>query len=327
MAINTEFLGLKKPSQEDFYNIDDFNENFQKIDDFAKRKDNPHGVTALQVGALPYDNNYHTTDTADSFIGQSCIVRGTFRDIPTNVGGVNLGDAQGTLITLNYVNEWTKQFFISAHVGMPIIERDGNLELGMSEWYIPCLSTKGGIVTGTLKNENKSGYSAVDKVRTVNGTDYMSRFGLGNISNVPATSLELTDTSGTISYARFDIFEDKITYEPFNDSKKELYGEHNASKFGISRTKTGTYKGGGDGVTIPTDFNPKLLVVGGKSKGSQQKTFCVPYDQSSVTITVGGTDVIDINKIVWSEDSISWNGSGGIVANESGEIYHYTVIG
>ena len=53
MATNTENLGLKKPGQEDFYNVDDFNENFDKIDEFASRKDNPHGVTAVQTGALP----------------------------------------------------------------------------------------------------------------------------------------------------------------------------------------------------------------------------------------------------------------------------------
>lgn len=53
MATNTENLGLIKPTQEDFYNVDDFNQNFQKIDDFLGRKDNPHGVTAEQVGAAP----------------------------------------------------------------------------------------------------------------------------------------------------------------------------------------------------------------------------------------------------------------------------------
>lgn len=53
MATNTKNLNLKKPAQTDFYNIEDFNENFQKLDDFAGRKDNPHGVTAEQVGAFP----------------------------------------------------------------------------------------------------------------------------------------------------------------------------------------------------------------------------------------------------------------------------------
>ena len=57
MADYTEKLNLKKPEQTDFYNIDDFNENFQKIDEFAKRKDNPHGVTAKQTGAVALNDN------------------------------------------------------------------------------------------------------------------------------------------------------------------------------------------------------------------------------------------------------------------------------
>ena len=56
MAAYTENLNLKKPAQEDFYNVDDFNENFQKMDDFAGRKDNPHGVTKSQVGLDKVDN-------------------------------------------------------------------------------------------------------------------------------------------------------------------------------------------------------------------------------------------------------------------------------
>lgn len=40
MAENTKKLGLKKPAQTEFYNIDDFNENFQKIDDFAEDVEN-----------------------------------------------------------------------------------------------------------------------------------------------------------------------------------------------------------------------------------------------------------------------------------------------
>ena len=36
MATNTNKLNLKKPAPEDFYNVEDFNENFQKIDDFLK---------------------------------------------------------------------------------------------------------------------------------------------------------------------------------------------------------------------------------------------------------------------------------------------------
>lgn len=52
MAENTKFLDLKKPAPEDFYNIDDFNENFQKIDDFA----NGLKITAESVGLGNVDN-------------------------------------------------------------------------------------------------------------------------------------------------------------------------------------------------------------------------------------------------------------------------------
>lgn len=56
MAKNTEHLGLIKPESIDFYNIEDFNENFDKIDEFSRRKDNPHGVTKEQVGLGDVDN-------------------------------------------------------------------------------------------------------------------------------------------------------------------------------------------------------------------------------------------------------------------------------
>lgn len=64
----TEFLGLKKPAQNDFYNVDDFNNNADIIDAKLKsqseslesqseelgshtsNKENPHGVTKSQIG-------------------------------------------------------------------------------------------------------------------------------------------------------------------------------------------------------------------------------------------------------------------------------------
>ena len=37
MSTKTNILGLVKPAAEDFYNVDDFNENFQKIDEFLEK--------------------------------------------------------------------------------------------------------------------------------------------------------------------------------------------------------------------------------------------------------------------------------------------------
>lgn len=56
MATYTQNINLKKPDPSDFYNIEDFNENSDKIDTFAKttsdhiaNKQNPHNVTLDQV--------------------------------------------------------------------------------------------------------------------------------------------------------------------------------------------------------------------------------------------------------------------------------------
>lgn len=56
MATYTQNINLKKPDPSDFYNIEDFNENSDKIDAFAKttsdhiaNKQNPHNVTLDQV--------------------------------------------------------------------------------------------------------------------------------------------------------------------------------------------------------------------------------------------------------------------------------------
>ena len=58
MAKYTSNLNLKKPDQEEFYNVDDFNENCDKIDAFSNRKDNPHSVTAEQVKSLKIYNSF-----------------------------------------------------------------------------------------------------------------------------------------------------------------------------------------------------------------------------------------------------------------------------
>ena len=98
------------------------------------------------------------------------------------------------------------------------------------------------------------------------------------------------------------------------------------------RIKTGTYTGGGDGVTIPVDFTPKLLIVGGQgggdSHGSMSSTFCIPYGQTTVYVCLWeASTLFSIKNIVWSENSISWTGSGSTSANSAGSTYRYTVIG
>lgn len=99
-----------------------------------------------------------------------------------------------------------------------------------------------------------------------------------------------------------------------------------------AKIATGTYSGGGDGVTIPVDFKPKLLVVGGPgyggSGGIKNATFCVPYGQTSLYVSLwDALTLFSISGITWSDNSISWSGLSAQSANESGHTYRFVVIG
>lgn len=68
----TENLGLKKPSQDDYYNVDDFNYNADAIDEFCGRTDNPHDVTKEQVG-LGNVPNVSTNDQIPTYTEASTL--------------------------------------------------------------------------------------------------------------------------------------------------------------------------------------------------------------------------------------------------------------
>ena len=56
MATTTEYLGLKKPDQVEFYNVDDFNENMDTIDAKMKEIEESGGnVTPESIGAVKAD--------------------------------------------------------------------------------------------------------------------------------------------------------------------------------------------------------------------------------------------------------------------------------
>lgn len=85
MATNTENLGLKKDAPTDFYDVETFNSNFDKIDAFAGRKDNPHGVTKSQVGLDKVDN----TSDADKPVStaQAAAIAEAKSNVQTNLSG------------------------------------------------------------------------------------------------------------------------------------------------------------------------------------------------------------------------------------------------
>lgn len=71
----TTNYGLKKPAGSDYYNIEDFNGNADILDatlhDHEADQDNPHGVTAAQVGAMPTTGGTFTGDVISALASKS----------------------------------------------------------------------------------------------------------------------------------------------------------------------------------------------------------------------------------------------------------------
>lgn len=71
MAIYTEKLGLKMPAQTDFYNVDDFNENFRKIDENTAQGEDIQRILTL---ADPIRSNCAPTTADKQYAGKLWVV-------------------------------------------------------------------------------------------------------------------------------------------------------------------------------------------------------------------------------------------------------------
>ena len=132
MAENTKNLNLKKPAQNDFYNVDDFNENFQKLDEFAGRKDNPHGVTAKQIGAVPMLNGL------DDGVDINSVTNSGFYRLNRNPINVPSGNEYGQMIVVHGGNDTITQMVFPHNLSKMFLRNGNPSEIGGSggwkEW-------------------------------------------------------------------------------------------------------------------------------------------------------------------------------------------------
>lgn len=131
MSTNTANLNLIKPAQEDFYNVDDFNENFQKLDDFVGRKDNPHDVTAQQTGAINASVGVYANDLLEDFYD----VRGVV-PIAAENHSINAPENTSWGVVIPFVFSSTKyRLVIDYHGRMWLNSHDGTTWHGWTELY------------------------------------------------------------------------------------------------------------------------------------------------------------------------------------------------
>lgn len=264
MATNTEKLGLKKPSQEDFYNVEDFNENFQKIDDFASRKDNPHGVTAKQVGAWATSSNGMIADSAnadDLYHSGYFRVDSTFINTPTTpvAGDILLvfpWDVNSVLqiYSSGYSLWFRKAIYLVANART---WGDWKRIATISE----VLPLSGGTLTGDTGVYRDGAYPQLYA-----GNDFNNRAALiyTDIATQLHCSIDAINTALLLNNERKVDLNNLLQLYTSSGATYKVYGEHNLPN--PVRIATGSYVGTGTyGVdnqnTLTFDFDVKEVVI------------------------------------------------------------------
>ena len=141
----TENYNLQKPEGNEYISIDVINHNMDAVDaklkeqeNHATNKENPHGVTAKQVGALPQEGGTITgpiiramSDSGEVFRADG-VIDGKYADLAVAYDGE--GNRVGSVRAANY--DGYNNIVLAAHdennsapAGLEIINKDGTLSI------------------------------------------------------------------------------------------------------------------------------------------------------------------------------------------------------
>ena len=115
MATKTTNLGLTKPAQEDFYNVNDFNTNMDIID----------ALTARKVGGVKFSNAKDIN--IDTLIEDGVYRLGEHSSVPSNLHF-------GTVLVMNGTNSETYSQIGISYAHSVMMYRGGIMENGTVKW-------------------------------------------------------------------------------------------------------------------------------------------------------------------------------------------------
>lgn len=323
MAKNTEHLGLIKPESIDFYNIEDFNGNFDKIDEFSRRKDNPHGVTKAQVGLGDADNTSDANkpvSTAQAVAIADAKQAGTNAQSTINGHINNKSNPHNT--TADLVNA-SKMFTYSDVNGYATILDVCN-----------ALKYGGGFVA--------SSYSVVS-----NASDYPEK-GFEFVFNVICEANEARKAVIAYKYhgGKMNVYQRNIfngAWETnWKSTDESYYGEHNLPN--AAQVFSGTYVGNGNSGSayankLPTfNFTPKIVIIEGRATDVNHTYKCILFNGNTIGVvyTFKGASAYEFNNVnvTWTNNTVQWYIGGTNTAaravsqlNGASVTYNYIAIG
>lgn len=276
MANFTDNLNLKKPLQTEFYNVDDFNENADIIDEnlweamkHCENYSNPHKTTADSVKASKMftsgEINTYTTllDACNALKYGGGFVVSSVSPICTADDYPEKGYEFAFYVACE-ANEARKAVIAYMYHGskMNVFQRNifnGAWETAWKSTDESYLSLSGGTLTGGLGiNGGIASFGAIEQYLSLahkeapESNNYRN-FSISNGAEVE-DSLILHEVRNGDEVAAYRIF-----------------GEHNIKALGFSQTATGNYGGGGgygeqNAIIINMDIIPSILILGALSE-------------------------------------------------------------
>ena len=321
MAKYTSKLNLKKPEANDFYNVEDSNGNFDKIDEFASRTDNPHSVTKAQVGLGNVDNTSDMNkpvSTAQATAIAEAKNAGTNAQININGHINNKSNPHNT--TADLVKAPKMLTYSETNSFNTLLDVCNSLKYG------------GGFVV--------SSFSPI-----YNASDYPEK-GYEFVFNVITEANEARKAVIAYKYhgGKLNVYQRNIfngSWETnWKSTNEAYYGEHNLPY--PSQIQTGSYVGNGtygseNPCRITLNFKPKIVHIAyyneESGEGYYRTTLYYDVPYSMTLRDYIGSRNHGVNRVTWGNNYVEWyttsTGSDALPEqlNISGKTYHYIAIG
>ena len=287
----------------------------------TENKNNPHDVTAAQVGAIPIiqasDATYNMDDilTSGKHFALYNTVSATL-GTPSKYGVTSLSSAA----IFSYSNG-SYGYQLAFMAGSIPYMRTYHKDNGISDWTRGCLPLSGGRLTGRLTFENLTEHYAMVKGRTIAGNNHFITFGIGTegqVSLIHHTGEGLADFEGTDSDGRLELNPVKdnpnalVLRETSSSNPIRIFGEHNKP--------TRTYVGNQESRTIKTGGIGNVLLLW----SSTQMLLVTPIGGVCLSATVPA-DGVGYSHITFTNGVLTF-GTSGSTFNERNVTYHYQVL-
>ena len=241
----TTNLQLNKPGTTDFYNIAEQNENMDKIDSFCGRTDNPHNVTAEQIGANTTFGLIKNTNLLEWAMLQT--QGGTFMTENTVVGTPDTRYWRG-IVSVNkgamdrgvFIFDGAEAYYIAT--ASQSFENQKWIKLANADEYLPLT---GGTLTGNIYLGG--GYGLIESEGNV-----FSLSALKNSKEALNKHALLVGSPNFIDFTRC-LFLRNFVNGAYTDY--QVFGSHNKP--------TDTYSGTGATKTINTGGIGSMLMIYG----------------------------------------------------------------